>query len=179
MNFEEHINNIRRSCFQHLKRISDIRKYITEDAAKQLVHAFITSRLDNGNSLLHGLPKSTIRYLKKSKIQPLNRSHALASLTVYHTSAATSALAAYRRKYNFQNVALPPYWVFALCMALLRNILQIYCIYILHHGYCDRHPGPYCLCFGLDRNLMEAVLALLLLHYCGMNCRTTSLANKH
>ena len=45
---------------------------------------------------------------KKSKIQPLNRSHALASLTVYHTSAATSALAAYRRKHNFQNVAPPP-----------------------------------------------------------------------
>ena len=25
------------------------------------------------------------------------------------------------------------------------GILQIYCIYILHHGYCDRHPRPYCL----------------------------------
>ena len=65
MNFEEHINTIRRSCFQHLKRISDIRKYITEDAAKQLVHAFIPSRLDNGNSLLYGLPTSTISHLQK------------------------------------------------------------------------------------------------------------------
>ena len=65
MNFEEHINNIRRSCFQHLKPISDIRKYITEDAAKQLVHAFITSRLDNGNSLLYGLPASTISHFQK------------------------------------------------------------------------------------------------------------------
>ena len=64
MNFEEHINNYRRSYFQHLKRISDIRKYITEDAAKQ-VHAFITSRLDNGNSLLYGLPISTISHLRK------------------------------------------------------------------------------------------------------------------
>ena len=65
MNFEEHINNIRRSCFQHLKLISDIRKYITEDAAKQLVHAFIASRLDNGNYLLYGLTTSTISHLKK------------------------------------------------------------------------------------------------------------------
>ena len=64
MNFEEHINNIRRSCFQQI-RINDIRKYITEDAAKQLVHAFITSRLDNGNFLLYGLPTSTISRPKK------------------------------------------------------------------------------------------------------------------
>ena len=66
MNFEEHINNIRRSCFQHLKRISDIRKYITEDITKQLVHAFITLRLDNVNYLLlYGLPTSTISNLQK------------------------------------------------------------------------------------------------------------------
>ena len=65
MNFEEHIYNIRRSCFQHLKRISDIRKYITEDATKQLIHALITSGLDNGNSLLYGLPTSTISHLQK------------------------------------------------------------------------------------------------------------------
>ena len=43
----------------------------------------------------------------------------------------------------------------------------------------DRHPRPYCLWFGLDWTLMEAVLSLLLLHYCGMNCQITSLANKH
>ena len=65
MSFEEHINNIRRSCFQHLKRISDIRKYITEDAAKQLAHAFIASRLDNGNYLLYILTTSTISHLQK------------------------------------------------------------------------------------------------------------------
>ena len=63
--FDQHINNIKRSCFQHLKRISDDLKYITEDAAKQLVHAFITSRLDNGNYLLYDLPISTISHLLK------------------------------------------------------------------------------------------------------------------
>ena len=64
MNLESHVKNARRSCFQHLKWISDIRKYITADAAKQLVHAFVTSRLDNGNSLLYGLPSSVIYKLQ-------------------------------------------------------------------------------------------------------------------
>ena len=49
---------------RHLKWISDIRKYITADAAKHLVHAFVTSRLDNGNSLLYGLPSSMIYKLQ-------------------------------------------------------------------------------------------------------------------
>ena len=64
INLESHVKNVRCSCFQHIKWISDIRKYITDDAAKQLVHAFVTSRLDNGNALLYGLPSSVIHKLQ-------------------------------------------------------------------------------------------------------------------
>ena len=60
MNLESHVKNVRCSCFQHLKWISDIRKYITAEAAEQLVHAFVISRLDNDNSLLYGLSSSMI-----------------------------------------------------------------------------------------------------------------------
>ena len=60
MNFESLIKNVGYSYFQHMMWIRDIRKYITADAAKQLVHAFVTSRLDNGNSLLYDLPSSAI-----------------------------------------------------------------------------------------------------------------------
>ena len=64
MNLESHVKNVRCSCFQHIKWISDIHKYITDNAAKQLVHAFVTSRLDNVNSLLYGLPSSVIHKLQ-------------------------------------------------------------------------------------------------------------------
>ena len=47
-----------------------MRKYTTEDAAKQLtLHVFITyrSRLDNENFHLYGLPIFTIRHLQKTQ----------------------------------------------------------------------------------------------------------------
>ena len=41
-----------------------IRKYLTENAAKKLSHAFISSRLDNLNSLLFNLPNNQIKKLQ-------------------------------------------------------------------------------------------------------------------
>ena len=43
------------SYFQ-LRNIGLIRKYLSSDTAAQLVHAFVTSRLDYANSLLYGVP---------------------------------------------------------------------------------------------------------------------------
>ena len=37
--------------------IAKIRKYLSQDTCEILVHAFISSKLDHCNSLLHGLPK--------------------------------------------------------------------------------------------------------------------------
>ena len=64
MKLESLVKNARCSCFQDLKWISNIRKYVAADAAKLLVHAFVTSILDNGNSLLYGLPPSVIHKLQ-------------------------------------------------------------------------------------------------------------------
>ena len=45
--------------------VSGIRKYLTIDAAKTIVHALVTSRLDNLNSLLHKLPEYELDRLQK------------------------------------------------------------------------------------------------------------------
>ena len=60
-----HINNIVKVAFYHLRNIiAKIRKYINVTTAEVLVHAFIISKLDFCNSLLHGLPKYEINKLQ-------------------------------------------------------------------------------------------------------------------
>lgn len=57
MTMEDHVNSVCRSAYAHLSTIGRIRRYLTPEAAKSLVHALVTSRLDYCNSLLYGLPK--------------------------------------------------------------------------------------------------------------------------
>ena len=56
LDLTDHVNKICVSCQYHLGNIAKIRKYVSEDTSQILVHAFISSKLDNCNSLLYGLP---------------------------------------------------------------------------------------------------------------------------
>ena len=64
LSLEKHVNSISKSCYYHIRRIAKIRKYLSEDSTAALVHAFITCRLDNGNTLLYSLPKYLIQRLQ-------------------------------------------------------------------------------------------------------------------
>ena len=63
-NFEEHIKSICKSSHYHIRNIAKIRKYIDEESAKIVVHAFVTAKLDSCNSLLYGLPQHLISRLQ-------------------------------------------------------------------------------------------------------------------
>jgi len=65
MHMIAHVNSICRSCYVHVRNIGKIRPYLTRDATEKLIHAFITSRLDNLNSLLIGLPDYLLQRLQK------------------------------------------------------------------------------------------------------------------
>ena len=56
MDMKYHISTVVRSCYHQIRLIAKIRKFLTIDSAKKLIHAFVTSRLDNLNSLLVELP---------------------------------------------------------------------------------------------------------------------------
>ena len=59
-----HVNSICKSSFFHLRNIGKIRKYISLKTTETLVHAFISSKLDNCNSLLFGLPNKVLNKLQ-------------------------------------------------------------------------------------------------------------------
>ena len=61
---ESHVKNIARSAFLKIREISYFRRFLTLKAAKSLMHAYVTSRIDYCNSLLIGLPNNLIRKLQ-------------------------------------------------------------------------------------------------------------------
>ena len=60
LSYDEHVTATCKSCFFHLRNIARIRHCLSQSDTEILVHAFITSKLDNCNSLLYGLPKFLI-----------------------------------------------------------------------------------------------------------------------
>ena len=42
----QHVNSVCRVGYMHVRNIGRIRRYLTEDATKTIVHALVTSRLD-------------------------------------------------------------------------------------------------------------------------------------
>ena len=65
MSMKNHIASTSKMCHFHLRNIGSIRKYLTEDACKTLIHSLISSRLDYCNSLLVNLPSSTLEPLQR------------------------------------------------------------------------------------------------------------------
>ncbi|XP_063812994.1 uncharacterized protein LOC135050432, partial [Pseudophryne corroboree] len=64
LSFVTHIQSVSRSSYIHLRNISKIRPYLTQDTAKTLIHALIISHIDYCNSLLTGLPKHRLSPLQ-------------------------------------------------------------------------------------------------------------------
>ena len=63
MRFKEHVNELCRTAFYHIRN-SRIRQCLSIDSTKTQVHASVTSRLDHCNSLLYGLPDYLIQRLQ-------------------------------------------------------------------------------------------------------------------
>ena len=58
--FENHINQMCRSCVYQLRNICKIRKYPTTDATKSLVHALVISRVDYANAVLSSVSNTLV-----------------------------------------------------------------------------------------------------------------------
>jgi hypothetical protein len=64
LSMADHVKAVCKSSYMHLRNISRIRKYLSKDACAIVVHSLVTSRLDNLNALLFGLPDTTTHRLQ-------------------------------------------------------------------------------------------------------------------
>ena len=64
LSMSDHIATVCRSCFFQLRQLRAVRRSLTDDTAKSLVHAFISSRLDYCNSLLMGVADGLLKRLQ-------------------------------------------------------------------------------------------------------------------
>ena len=70
VHFDQHarmhvqVKKVCQASLYHLKNISKIRRYVSQDTTEILIHAYKTSKLDNCNSLLYGLPTYMINKLQ-------------------------------------------------------------------------------------------------------------------
>jgi hypothetical protein len=65
LSFEKHIATLCKSARFHLRNIGMIRKYLDTRSTETLIHAFVTTKLDNMNSLLFGLPSNQLDKLQR------------------------------------------------------------------------------------------------------------------
>ena len=64
MNLEPHITKVCRVAYMHLSNVRKIGNLLTDEAASQLIHAFITSHIDYCNSILYGMPDTILSDLQ-------------------------------------------------------------------------------------------------------------------
>ena len=64
LSMDRFVSSKYKTCMYHLRCISRIRRYLTFEAAKSLVHAFVISRLDYCNSLLCNVKQQHVKKLQ-------------------------------------------------------------------------------------------------------------------
>ena len=64
LSLDKHVTHICKSLFYSIRNISRIGNFLSLQTAKILAHAFVTSKLDNCNSMLYGLPKNSLQRLQ-------------------------------------------------------------------------------------------------------------------
>ena len=96
LSFQQLISDVFRTCHLELRRISTIYHYLSEDATKTLICAFVLSRLDDCNALLSGFPKHLDRLKKKEKCCSVHLP--VVQFQSRHTSSPYSTLASNWKK---------------------------------------------------------------------------------
>ncbi len=64
-----HVNNMCKIGFYHVRNLATIRKSLDQKTANNAAATFTTSSLDYCNALLHGLPKHRIQLVQNAMVR--------------------------------------------------------------------------------------------------------------
>ena len=64
LSMKQQISTVCRACYFHIRQISKIRKFLSQESVAKLVSCFVLSRLDYCNSLFADLPTESINKLE-------------------------------------------------------------------------------------------------------------------
>ena len=64
LTFSKHVTSVVRRCFYHLRQLRTVRKSLTTEAAKTVVHALIASRIDYCNSVFYRISAANLQALQ-------------------------------------------------------------------------------------------------------------------
>jgi hypothetical protein len=65
LSFDDHVDNVCKSCNIHIRALRHIRRHISEDAAKTIACSMVNGRLDYCNSVPHRTSSSNINKLQR------------------------------------------------------------------------------------------------------------------
>ena len=123
---EDHINNICRSSFIQLKRLSKIKCFIDHKSLEIFIHSFITSRIDYCNSLLYGTKDFIL-----SKLQRLQNSCARLLMNIPRFNHITPILIELhwlpvKQRIHFKICVITFKCIHGLCPQYLNELLSIH-----------------------------------------------------
>ena len=110
MGMDLHVNNITRSCFYQLIQLRSIRRSITMEASKTLVHSLISSRVDYcSNSIFYGATNAVLRKLQSvlnAAVRLITNTRKYDHITAHACAQRPTSLATHPPTHHFQNCNL-------------------------------------------------------------------------
>ena len=65
LTLHEHVNNVCKAAYYHVRAVRHVRKYITEDTAKSIASSLVCARIDYCNDVLCGTSQTNIAKLQR------------------------------------------------------------------------------------------------------------------
>ena len=126
LTMEAHVNQVTKQCFAKLWNIGKIRRFLSSESAKTVIHATVMSRIDYGNALLCGITDSLCRRLQKIQ----NYAARMITGTAYrdHVTPALQSLhwLPVRSRLDYKVLVIVYQAVYGLAPSYIQELFQIY-----------------------------------------------------